>query len=631
MCGIAGIISKAELDEKDINHLKKSIQSLEKRGPDAEGILNFGEVAFGHRRLSIIDTNEAANQPLTDSTNRFTIVFNGEIYNYQEIKDELLKEGYKFKTESDTEVVLNAYIRYGTSFLNKLNGFFAIAIHDKEEKTSLLARDRFGIKPLLYCSIEHKFLFASEMKAMVALDVPKELDNTSIYTYLQLNYIPEPHSIFKEVKKLEPGHYLKVGANLKVQKIPFYQLNYPVEENGYHQISYEEAQSEFLSLLEDSVKKRLVSDVPLGTFLSGGIDSSLITALAAKHKKDLSTFSIGFAEDPHFDETEYALAVAKKYKTDHHVFSLTKKDLLGSLYETLDYIDEPFADSSALAVNALSKETAKHVKVALSGDGADEIFAGYNKHQGEFLMRQVGLKQTVVKKMKPLWEILPKSRNSKIGNLFRKMNKFSEGAKLSKKDRYWLWASLMNEADASNLMLKKANAEVYLKRKEQLLSIFKNGNDFNDILFTDLKMVLQSDMLRKVDQMSMANSLEVRTPFLDHRLVNFSFSLSSNFKINGEMKKRIVQDAAKNLLPEKLYNRPKQGFEVPLHSWFSGELHSLIHDDLLSESFIKNQNLFNPSYVSQLKNQLNSANPVDSQGNIWALIVFNSWWKRYIA
>jgi len=630
MCGIVGIISQNEVLKNELSQLHSGIEKLEKRGPDASGSINFGNAAFGHRRLSIIDTQESANQPLSEQSKRYTIIFNGEIYNYKELRKELIQEGYQFLTESDTEVVLNAYVRYGTAFLNKLNGFFALAIYDKHEKSTLLARDRFGIKPLLYCNTEKHLYFASEMKSLLSFDIPKELDNSSIYTYLQLNYIPEPHSIFKNVKKLEPGHYLKIDSTLRTQKIPFYQLNYPIDGSNYDTISYDDSQSKFINLLDDSVQKRLVSDVPLGTFLSGGIDSSLITALASRHVKDLSTFSIGFADDPHFDETEYALAVSKKYKTQHHVFSLSRKDLLQSLHETIDYIDEPFADSSALAVNALSKETSKHVKVALSGDGADELFAGYNKHHGEYLMRQAGLKQTMAKKMKPIWEILPKSRNSKLGNLFRKINKFSEGAKLSTSERYWLWAGLMNEADASNLMLKKASPDIYLKRKEQLLSLLQNSTDFNDVLFTDVKMVLQSDMLRKVDLMSMANGLEVRTPFLDHRLVNFSFSLTSKYKINGEMKKRIVQDAARKLLPEKLYNRPKQGFEVPLLNWFNKDLYGLIHDDLLSDSFIKNQNLFNPSYVNQLKNQLKSSNPSDSQGNIWALIVFNSWWKRYI-
>lgn len=631
MCGITGIIARREINDDEFSRLKKSSERLTKRGPDASGLLNHGNIALGHRRLSIIDTGELSNQPMEDISGRYSIVFNGEVYNYQEIKNELLEQGYKFRTNSDTEVILQAYARYGTAFLNKLNGFFALAIYDKEEGTTLLARDRFGIKPLLIFKAEEVFVFASEMKAILEFDIPRKLDQSSLFTYLQLNYIPEPHSILQGVKKLEPGHYLVVSKDLKVQKIPFYQLNYPPENDNYLDIGYDKAQAKFLNLLEESVHKRLVADVPLGTFLSGGIDSSLVTALAARNTKNLNTFSVGFKDDPHFDETEFALAVAKKHKTNHHVFSLSRKDLLGSLYETLDYIDEPFADSSALAVNALSRETAKHVKVALSGDGADEMFAGYHKHMGEFVMRQNGLKQQVVKNLGGLWKALPKSRNSKVGNLFRKLHKFSVGASLTHDERYWLWAGLMSEPEAANLMSKNANAEIYSKRKEQLLHQIKLGSSFNDVLYTDMKVVLQSDMLRKVDLMSMANGLEVRTPFLDHELVNFAFQLDANFKINSEMKKRIVQDAARPLLPIELYNRPKKGFEVPLQMWMRNELSDLIENDLLSDTFIKAQNLFNVEYVRKLKHKLNSNNPDDSQANIWALLVFNSWWKRYLA
>lgn len=630
MCGIVGIISKNNLYETDLDCLNKAVEKLERRGPDASGIKPFEKIALGHRRLSIIDTGEASNQPMQDVSSRYTIVFNGEIYNYRELKKELREEGLSFNNESDTEVILQAYARYGTSFLNKLNGFFALAIYDKEERTTLLARDRFGIKPLLIYHSVDTFCFASEMKALLEFNIPRELDKSSLYTYLQLNYIPEPHSIFTGVKKLEPGHYLKISEDLQVQKIPFYQIDYPPENGNYQNLSYDEAQSEFIHLLDKSVQRRLVADVPLGTFLSGGIDSSLVTALASRHVDKLSTFSIGFSDDPHFDETEYALAVAKKYKTDHHVFSLSRNDLLGSLYETLDYIDEPFADSSALAVNALSRETAKYVKVALSGDGADEMFAGYHKHRGEFLMRRKGVQQQVVKNLRGVWANLPKSRNSKLGNLIRKFHKFSVGASLSNQDRYWLWASLMDEAKASDFMIKKARPEIYLKRKEHILQQIKVGNDFNDVLFTDMRLVLLSDMLRKVDLMSMANGLEVRTPFLDHELVNFSFRLSSDFKIDHQMKKKLVQDASRSLLPAQLYNRPKKGFEVPLHAWMTNELNDLIVNDLLSDSFIKEQNLFNLSHVNELKNKLKTSDPADSQSNIWALLVFNFWWKKYL-
>lgn len=631
MCGIAGIIANHSLSKEDFIRCQNASNQLAKRGPDAEGIANYDWAILAHRRLSIIDTNAASNQPMEDSSARYSIVFNGEIYNYKILKKDLLEKGYSFKNESDTEVILNGYDCYGTAFLNKLNGFFAFVIYDKQEKTTLVARDRFGIKPLLFYKKEEAFYFASEMKALLEFDIPREIDHTSLYTYLQLNYVPEPHSMIKDVKKLLPGHYLKIDAQNRVQKIPFYQINYPKIDEQYLSISYESAQKEFLEILDRSIERRMVADVPLGTFLSGGIDSSLVTALASRKVKNLSTFSIGFKDDAHFDETEFALEVAKKFNTNHHVFSLSRNDLLESLFETLDYIDEPFADSSALAVNALSRETKKYVTVALSGDGADEMFSGYHKHMGEYLMRQNGLKQKAVKKLSPLWSALPKSRNSTLGNVFRKLDKFATGSSLNKEERYWLWASLLNEADAANLMLKTPQKQSYLKRKEEILATITKGTDFNDVLFTDVNLVLQSDMLRKVDLMSMANGLEVRTPFLDHELMNFAFSIHSNYKIDGQMKKKLVQDAARDILPEMLYNRPKKGFEVPLGGWMRNELWSLIDNDLLSYQFIKSQNLFNLSYVNQLKSKLNSADPKDSQANIWAILVFNNWWKKYIA
>ncbi len=631
MCGICGILTVDDVNQKAIDELERSVNSLSKRGPDAQGLSKFKRAALGHRRLSILDTSANSNQPFFDESGRYAIVFNGEIYNFKSLKAELEALGRSFKTSGDTEVLLSAYLQYGTSFLNKLDGFFALAIYDTKEESCLLARDRFGIKPLLFYNSDSFFAFGSEMKALLELDIPRQLDHNSLYTYLQLNYVPEPHSIIKDVKKLEPGHYLKIDAQRRLQSIPFYQLEYDPSGAVYSKLSFDDAKSKLIELLENSVKNRLVADVPLGTFLSGGIDSSLITALASRHKKGLMTFSVGFEGHDQFDESEHALLLAKKYKTDHHAFMLKENEMIESLYESLDYIDEPFADSSSLAVHALSKRTSEHVKVALSGDGADELFAGYNKHRGEFLMRKDGVKASLTKNLSLLWQVLPKSRHTKVGNLFRKLHKFSEGSSLDISERYWLWAGLMNEADAANLTIKKVEGEVYSRRKSNLLQALNQSNDFNNILYTDLNMVLLGDMLRKVDLMSMSCGLEVRTPFLDHQIVDFAFSLPVEYKISEFSTKRILREAAKPFLPEELYNKPKHGFEVPLWSWLNNELHDLVHEQLLSQEFLQEQNLFNVTYVSQLKNKLKSKNPADVQANIWALVVFNHWWKRYIA
>jgi asparagine synthase (glutamine-hydrolysing) len=627
MCGIAGIYSFSEKGKKSFSLLKNAVCKLEKRGPDKTGCYTTGNAALGHTRLSIIDTSDSGSQPFTDHTGRYTIIFNGEFFNYKEHRQNLLRKGIPLKSETDTEVLLYLYIMEGPSCLEKINGFFAIAIHDKEKDQLFIARDRMGIKPLLIYQDEDKVIFASEMKAMMEFKLPLSLDHSSLLTYLQLTYIPAPDSIFKEVKKLEPGYWLQINKS-GIKKEQYYSLPFgQVNKN----ITYDNAQKELVNLLDESVQKRLVSDVPLGTFLSGGIDSSVITALAARHLEKLHTFSIGFPDEPLYDETRYARLVADKYKTEHTVFKVTNQDLFSHLHDVLEYIDEPFADSSALNMHILCKHTKKHVTVALSGDGADELFAGYNKHRAEYFVRNGGIKNKLVNFAATFTGLLPQSRNSKFCNISRQLNKLSEGIRLNEKDRYWLWASFLNEKEAVKAVLNfsNSNLETYqTRRKEILKNIHPNGS-FNEILFTDCQLVLRNDMLTKVDLMSMANSIEVRVPFLDYNLVDFAFSLPAEYKIDGQMKKRIVQDAFRNFLPEELYKRPKQGFEVPLLKWFKTELKSIITDELLSDKFIQEQGIFNLNFIQNLKQKLFSSSPGDAAIHVWTIIVFQVWWKKY--
>lgn len=639
MCGIVGIVSNNKLQHSCID---AATNALNKRGPDYQQSIIFPLVSLGHSRLSIIDTSEAANQPFQDSTKRYTIVFNGEIYNYQELKNELFDD-FEFHTTSDTEVLLYLFIKYGVDCLEKLNGFFAFAIYDKEENSLFIARDRMGIKPLLYYFDGTDFIFTSELKAIFKFKIDKTIDQVSLFNYLQFNYIPTHKSILTKVSKLQPGHYIKINNvnNIDdIEEILYYDIPFNNKETIQKTaINYDKSKEILVNLLDDSVQKRLVADVPVGTFLSGGVDSSVISLLAKKHKNDLNTFSIGYKDEPFFDETNFANAVAKKIGSHHHVISLTNNELFENLNNILDYIDEPFADSSAIAVYLLSKHTKKYVTVALSGDGADEMFSGYNKHKAEFNARHPGLKESFVKYGYAIWKMLPKSRNSKFTNLNRQLYKFSLGANLPNRERYWKWAAILEE-EKTNYLLKEElffnpqrmsdTAFEYMKRKDDLLKNIRRDGDLNDVLYTDMKMVLVNDMLRKVDAMSMANSLEVRVPFLDHRVVNFAFNLPRAFKINEDMKKKILQDAFRNELPAEVYNRPKHGFEVPLLSWFRNELKDTIENDLLSEKFIEEQGIFNPTAVYQLKQQLFSNNPEDVQATIWALIVFNSWWKKYI-
>ena len=612
-------------------HVTNATMALAKRGPDFQDIYLDEFVALGHRRLSIIDTSAAANQPMSDASKRFYLVFNGEIFNYRELKKELEDKGVVFTTSSDTEVLLNLFIQEKEKCLNKLNGFFAFCIYDKQEQTFFVARDRYGIKPLLYHFDEDKFLFGSEMKAMMEYGLEREIDHASLYTYLQLNYIPAPATILKNIKKLLPGHFLTISYK-KLETHCYYTI--PQKEAASNTLSYEQAKTKLAELLEDSVQRRLISDVSLGAFLSGGIDSSVIVALASKHKPDLHTFSIGFADEKFFDETHYANLVAKHYKTKHTVFSLTNNDLLSHVNSVLDSLDEPFADSSALNVNILSKETRKHATVALSGDGADELLAGYNKHAAFNRIINRGWQENLIGSLSPVFKLLPQSRNSTWGNRIRQLNRFAEGMKLDSKERYWQWAGFAKESEALTLLSEnskqKFEKQEYEKRKQEQLRFISPQESIREILLTDMNLVLPNDMLTKVDLMSMAHGLEVRVPFLDYRVVDFIFSLPDDYKINRSIRKRILQDTFQDVLPAELYNRPKKGFEVPLLKWFRNELKSLIVDDLLSEKNIREQGIFEYSEIEKLKRQLFSNNPQDVHARIWGLIVFQWWWRKYM-
>lgn len=628
MCGIAGIYAFNETGQSYFKNIDKAVSSLGNRGPDNSNTITDKNCCLGHTRLSIIDLSNAASQPMNDITKRYSIVFNGEIYNYKEHRANLIKKGLPIKTQSDTEVLLYLYIIEGQKFIHKLNGFFSFAIYDNQENSLFVARDRMGIKPLIYYRDRNKLFFASEMKALMELGIPKKIDNTSLSQYFQFNFIPSPNTIFENVQKLEPGHsiFIKDG---RVKEDSYYKIAY--NRSSFSNDSYNDSKVKLQSLIENSVKERLISDVPLGAFLSGGIDSSVIVAEASKHTKQLNTFSIGFKDEPYFDETHYANLVAKKFNTNHQAFKLTNDDLYANLHQVLDYIDEPFADSSALPVHILSMHTRKHVTVSLSGDGADELFSGYNKHMAHYHAMHPGMKSALIKGGLPLWNALPKSRNSKFSNLTRQLERYAKGLKLNTKDRYWHWASLLSETNANNLLKSNISLNSLAIRKNDILKHLLDIESINDILYTDMQLVLVSDMLHKVDSMSMANSLEVRTPFLDHNLVDYVFSLPDNYKVNGKMKKRILQDTYKSVLPQELYQRPKQGFEVPLLKWFNTELRSELENNYLSADFIEEQGIFNPVAIAQLKNKLYSSNPGDVQAQIWAIIVFQHWWKKHMS
>ena len=631
MCGITGIYAFNEVGRFFMINLVNATKSLESRGPDQQGTFISEHVGLGHRRLSILDTSLDGKQPMSDDTGRYTIIFNGEIYNYKILKKDLEQRGHSFKSGTDTEVLLKLFIEEGKSCLNKLNGFFAFAILDKQDGSVFIARDRIGIKPLHVYQDEDKLVFGSELKALLAYNIPKEIDYTSLALYLQLNYIPPPFSILKNVRKLIPGHYMVIKEK-DVFEDSYYKIPYDPQKAESNPKSYDDLQKKLVQLLDESVQKRMISDVPLGAFLSGGIDSSAIVALASRHTDRLNTYSIGFKDNKFFDETEYAQIVADKFKTNHTVFKISNDDLLSNYKGVLDYLDEPFADSSALAVNILAKETKKHVTVALSGDGADEMFGGYNKYMGEYRVRSGDIISQMVCSLLPLWKILPKSRNSYIFNKVRQFERFAEGRRISARDRYWKWASFIQKDEVFGLLnIDKKNIKIEIEERiDELMRNFGSGSTLNDILYSDMHMVLQGDMLPKVDFMSMKNSLEVRVPFLDHEVVEFAFNLPAKYKVGEGMKKRILQDSFREILPQELYNRPKQGFEVPLLDWFRSDLKDLIEKDLLNDDFVYEQGILAVSEIKALKSKLYSNNPEDAHAQIWGLLVFQNWWKEIV-
>lgn len=430
-----------------------------------------------------------------------------------------------------------------------------------------------------------------------------------------------------------PGHFLKVTSrNLEVGK--YYEIPYHNSEVQSNTITYDKAKENFTTLLDRAVQRRLVADVPLGAFLSGGVDSSVITALARRHKTDLHTFSIGFRDMKFFDETEYARLVANHLQTDHTVFTLTNDDLYTHVHDILDATDEPFADSSAIAVYMLSRETRKHATVALSGDGADELMGGYNKHAAFNRALHPGWKESSASGFGPLWSILPKARHAPFSNTIRQLDRFSKGYKLSSAERYWHWAGFATERSAMKLFNPESKARFiqsdYQSRKSAALSTIPEKENMNDIFLTDMRLVLPNDMLTKVDLMSMAHGLEVRTPFLDYEVVNYLFTLPDQFKIDRNMRKKILQDSFRDMLPPELYNRPKKGFEVPLLKWLRTEMKSTIKNDLLSEKFIRDQGIFDYREIKKLKRKLFYISPGDIHARIWSLVVFQWWWKKWV-
>jgi asparagine synthase (glutamine-hydrolysing) len=429
VCGIAGIWTRKGIENRHLEALNASSRCISRRGPDAAGTKTYAGAAFAHRRLSIIDTSARANQPMTDPTGRYCLVFNGEIYNHKALASNLrARYGISLNTSSDTEVLLHGLIHEGTDFLPKLNGFFSFCLYDSEEHKITCARDRYGIKPFYYAAGEEEFAFGSSLTSVRPFCPQAEIDRDALSTYLQLSYIPDPVTILQGVKKLEPGHFLIKDSENYLSKAWYTTSGVSNSSHGANHMK------EFRGLMDDSVRMRLMADVPVGTFLSGGLDSSVITLLAHRENSEIPAFSIGFPDNPYFDESANARAAAHHIGVRHEVFEVREKDIEAELREILDAVDEPFADSSAVLVNILSQRTRKEVKVALSGDGADELLGGYNKHRALLRSLSKGAVNRTLRSSASVLGLLPASRSHPLFDQLRKIKRYSRGLKLDFKD-----------------------------------------------------------------------------------------------------------------------------------------------------------------------------------------------------
>lgn len=622
MCGIFGFVSSSISQSQ----LLFSTSSLELRGPDAEGIHYDAPVGLGHRRLSIIDLESGA-QPMFSEDQSVVLVFNGEIYNFIKLKAALEEVGHIFQTQSDTEVIIKCYQEYGwKSCLEKLEGMFAIALWDKNLKKLFIARDRFGEKPLYYTSGTNGFLFSSELKALDGFIDKMKISLKGLNLFFSLTYIPAPITIFEDVYKLKPGHYLEVDQKGNFEIRAYYDLKSIVEGNQHQLITdYDTAKETLRRLLFESVEERMVSDVPLGSFLSGGIDSSIISAIMAKVSSEpIKTFSIGFKERA-YDESERAALVAKHIQSDHTLHVLGHEDLLAVVDDALAYFDEPFGDSSAIPSLMVAKKAREKVTVVLTGDCADELFGGYEKYLGSHYAAQwnkiPSVLQALVKKGIGL---VP--HNNLTNHTLRKAKKVINSASLTPIQRYILLSSLGFSASEKQHLMK---ADYYQSSDNEIGCYFSETpflSELDSTFYSDVNLVLEGDMLTKVDRMCMFSSLEARVPFLDSKIVDFSFRLPSHFKIQGKEKKKILKDTFADLLPPETLTFSKKGFGLPLRIWFKNELKQELLE-LLDRDFLESQGIFSADYIQKLLEE-HMSNQENHSSKLWVLFVFQKWYKK---
>ncbi len=616
MCGIAGLLS---LGDKPVfeDEIQSMCDAMVHRGPDDSGYYVRDGIALGMRRLSIIDLS-TGHQPVHNEDRSVWVVFNGEIYNFKSLRADLERHGHTFYTGTDTEVIVHLYEQFGERCVEKMRGMFAFAIWDERRKTLLLARDRLGIKPVFYTVNNGRLAFGSELKALLQLpEVERRLNWASVSHLFSAMCTPSSESIVEGVHKLKPGHILTASAKNGIRVREYWDVVFDPDYGKSEQYFVERLRD----LIEESVRLRLIADVPLGAFLSGGIDSSSVVATMARIGSGrVKTFSIGFAEQE-YNELEYARQIARKFDTDHHEL-IVEPNVLDVIDDLAWYLDEPFGDSSAIPTYIVSKLASEHVTVVLSGDGGDELFAGYERYLVERRERKMA------QIPRPL-----RQAAGFIGHVMRegmKGRNFLRHLALNSPERYFDANVLFREFQKASLF----DPDVYRRFSNAdttgvWRSLLGNGGMhwLSALQYMDIKSYLPNDILTKVDRMSMAHSIEARVPLLDHKLVEFAATIPPELKLRGETTKYIFKKAMEDILPHEILYRPKRGFAVPLARWFRGKLSPFMRDLLLSRS-CSERGIFKRSYLERLIRMNDRGRPMDLQ--LWTLITFELWCRRFL-
>jgi asparagine synthase (glutamine-hydrolysing) len=621
VCGIfGGLALTRPLRDETV----RALRSLAHRGPDGEGIADFGHAVFGHRRLSIIDLSHAADQPMRDVHEQVAIVFNGEIYNYRELRAECAAAGLPFASQSDTEVILGQYLLHGERAFDRLNGMFAFCLFDARSGDAYLVRDRFGIKPLYYAPAARGVLFSSELQPLLEVDgVDGTLDRAALQAYLQLDFVPSPYSIVRGVRKLDSGSFLRVTRDGVTTAQNFTQRKQPAAR-----FDEGEALDELSRRIDAAVERHLIADVPVGVFLSGGIDSTIIAATAERLTGGrIATFSIGF-DDPSFDESRWFAAVARELGVAPNVRTLTPEMLLALVPHVAATTGEPLADGSIFPTMLLSSFAREQVTVALSGDGADELFAGYPTYLAHRVTRVlppplVGLLHAL---RRPARKVLP----VRFENLTREYQalKFLDGLTTDAIARHVRWMGTFTEEELPRLLVEyDADAQRELSRLLVAPSREVDANWLEPLLRNDQRFYLQDGVLVKTDRASMAASLEVRVPFLDRELVDFADSLPARAKLDGTRSKALLRTYVAQRFPASIARRPKKGFGAPLGKWFRAELRPLL-EQLLAPSRLEQGGVFRPEFVRNLLNE-HWCGARDNRKQIFNILAFTMWQERF--